>query len=310
MATKSEGTNMRIDNLLSADAYWSVNKELSRKIGIVNTVFLMELVWARKRFKADEFFINSKELCETLGIGDDQRRTSLRTLENLGFISYKKKGTPARYFYIINDEAIFPYFQTTSEPGDTTTRNSADTTTSGPGDTSTYIKKEIKKEINNVYEDTKKPSTEIYDPICPPTDYELAIEIQKSISSHIEKKYGTKPGQDMVSCSEIARRLIGEGLEAKKKNLYEKIQQFEYHSFWGQQTRQMPTPRKLLKAWDQLTPDNVPVYIQKGFTSEQEYKTDVSNRMEEEKRKARRRDETETERQHLTQEELDRIFTI
>lgn len=97
---------MRADDLLSADAFWIINKKLAKEIGLVPTLLLSELLFCRKKFKADEFWVTAPEIEEALGISEDIRRRANKTLLEAGFISQKRKGVPMRWFYTINDQAI------------------------------------------------------------------------------------------------------------------------------------------------------------------------------------------------------------
>lgn len=97
---------MNIESILSSDAHWNVNKTLARKIGILPTVVLMELVFARKKYGQAEFYESVEKIENCLGITRDTRRSAYKQLESLGMINYRKKGNPAKYYYTINDQII------------------------------------------------------------------------------------------------------------------------------------------------------------------------------------------------------------
>ena len=105
----------RIDSILSSDAHWNVNKKLAREIGLVPTILLMELIFCRKKYGEDEFWIQAERLCELVNIGDSQRRDGTKILVDKGFISVVKKGQPARFFYTIHDEKLSEFLFQSSE---------------------------------------------------------------------------------------------------------------------------------------------------------------------------------------------------
>ena len=103
-----------IYNILSRDAFISVNKTLARKIGLIPTVILSELISEQKywtiREQLDEngyFFSTVKNLKENIGIKRGQQDKSIDILIKLGLVSKITKGMPRKRFFKINPYEVF-----------------------------------------------------------------------------------------------------------------------------------------------------------------------------------------------------------
>ena len=100
-------------NTLAADAYWTVNKKISKKVGLVAALLLADLIskysyFARAgQLQPDGAFFNTAENIEIdLGIGKEARISAQKALVKAGFLKVVMKGLPRKNFYYIQDAAI------------------------------------------------------------------------------------------------------------------------------------------------------------------------------------------------------------
>ena len=101
------------EQLLKNQGYVMTYKCLIKELGTVEAVFLSELISKHKYFESRDmldgegyFFCTQKNINESTGI-KRRRLESLRPkLKELGFIDYKRKGTPAKIWYKINYEKV------------------------------------------------------------------------------------------------------------------------------------------------------------------------------------------------------------
>lgn len=143
------------DNLLSQDAFWTVNKKLASILGIECTVLLAELIFKRKQITLDKrieheelyyFYFNSNEIKEKTYISWDRQKKFFDKMEKLGLIKTVKKGLPATKYFYIDDTSIIKLLNQESVKHGNLNQNFTDV----------YInKKEYnKKEFNKVSKDT------------------------------------------------------------------------------------------------------------------------------------------------------------
>lgn len=101
-------TELEIISLLSADAFWSVNKKLARCVGIDNAVFLAELLykyqyWKERNELDDEggFFFTSEDIQKLFNITHKPVARMTKQILDSGLVKIKKRGVPAKnYWYI------------------------------------------------------------------------------------------------------------------------------------------------------------------------------------------------------------------
>lgn len=281
--------------LFSADAFWSVNKYVAKKIGIIPALLYSELIWSKKRFKSDEFFITTKELEDTLGIGSDARRSATKVLVDLGLISVIKKGVPAKYYYVINEEKfddLFCDLPSTSDAVTPSTGHSADGSTSDTEPPSTIIKKDIKKEIKKEIDN----SDESLEPTNPkPENLKEDLKSFPTLRQDFQMMDRSKWFGDNLERIDIVNHAIGRffrvelgkkepekdgyNIERFMKNMlddvcpYEQIWEFLYkfrmNDFWGD--KMTPTAKYIAKSWEQVDVQPLPDWKRYGYKSEFEY---------------------------------------
>jgi DNA-binding transcriptional regulator GbsR (MarR family) len=224
------------EKLFSADAFWNVNKFLAKKIGIVPTILLSELVWSRKRFKSEEFFITAKELEDIIGIGEEARRTALKKLSDLGLIIITAKGVPKRYFYQINDSRLNEIMADTSDE-ETTTLETIEASHSEQENLDTIIKKEINKEIhNNKKEDVVIVEDEKADVNFIQSEFLLCYKEHFPKSMPIKTSFHTATQFSMI-----------EGLT---KDLFRKKMKLYFSNPWRGENKLPYSMEGLLKTWN------------------------------------------------------------
>lgn len=287
---------MKIDSILSSDAHWNVNKAIAKHIGIVPTILLMELIFCRKKYGQDEFYETAEKLEEILGIGEDARRSATKVLVNHGLLTMNRKGTPARWFYILNDDKIFELFSATSDQ-ETPPLKSGNPATSDPGEPVTInknvIKNITKKEEARAFQpDPKQIKDRLDDPFIPSHDFEGSNLVHATLDDNCRTRYHTTIEPDPINCNAIYRKLISDDKEAE---LRERLLQYEY-SWWAEQKKQ-PTAKNVYKSWDQLSPDKIPHYVRKGYKTEAEYT--IAKRNQETALEAERKKQRDKEAEQL-----------
>lgn len=92
---------------LTSSSYWTLNKDLCRKIGLQNTLVLQHFIDLQyKVFGGKEFYQQQDRIQDELGISERQVKQTISFLLNDGFISVEKKGIPAKNFYSISADKI------------------------------------------------------------------------------------------------------------------------------------------------------------------------------------------------------------
>lgn len=107
-------------NLLGQHAHWQINKEIARAVGLDAALLLSDLISKRQYFLlngdlTEGWFFNTQsniELDTTLS--EFQQRKAISKLVGKGFISVEKKGLPARYHFMINDDLLLNFLTTSA----------------------------------------------------------------------------------------------------------------------------------------------------------------------------------------------------
>lgn len=106
-------SNDFVFNILSTDAFLSVNKSISKKIGIIPAIVLSELIseqkyWtSRNELDSDGFFFSTIENIEdNCGIKRSQQDSAIEILLKENLLYKKVKGMPRKRFFKINTDTI------------------------------------------------------------------------------------------------------------------------------------------------------------------------------------------------------------
>jgi hypothetical protein len=128
---------------LTSSSYWTLNKDLCRKIGLQNTLVLQHFIDLQyKLFGGKEFYQQQDRIQDELGISERQVKQTISFLLNEGFISVEKKGIPAKNYYLISEDKI------TSVVRSLQTNQSGQIELTGKDELTSQRKELNKKELN------------------------------------------------------------------------------------------------------------------------------------------------------------------
>jgi len=301
---------MDITSILSQDAHWNVNKHLAKQIGLVPTILLMELIFCRKKYKEEQFYESAAKLEENLCIGEDLRRSATKVLVDKDLISTERKGTPARWYYRLNEPEILKLLSATSDL-ESPPLETGKPATSDRVPPVTINKNEIKN-INKEEREREEPLPQkVKTPEDPfdPVPFHLQPKITNDgwnyneeganlvinfFEDYYQREFKMSSGRIKERKMEASKLYNYLSQEDKIAELKEIILQFEYS--WHGHKCILPkkadspfkaTPAKIIELWEKLSPTNVPHWIREGHTTEREWKNARSQQQEAEKEKAR-----------------------
>jgi DNA-binding transcriptional regulator GbsR (MarR family) len=88
-------------------SFWMVNKTLTKKIGIQQTVILQHLIDLQNNvFGGKEFFQQQERLMEEFNLSRRQISQSIDELITLELITCNKKGVPAKNYYFVQEQKV------------------------------------------------------------------------------------------------------------------------------------------------------------------------------------------------------------
>ncbi len=121
-----------ISKLLSTDGFITVNKTLIRELGLHEAIMIGEMCseynyWEKCNKLEDDMFYSTRDNIEyNTGLSEHLQRKALKTLQEKGIISTKKRGLPAVNYYKIDFDRLLMLLSTSSlknEQQDTETMN-------------------------------------------------------------------------------------------------------------------------------------------------------------------------------------------
>ena len=110
-----------VSKLLSTDGFIAVNKTLIRELGLHEAIILGELCseynyWEKCNKLEDDMFYSTRDNIEyNTGLNEHYQRKALKTLQDAGIITAKRKGLPAVNYYKIDFNKILTLLSTRSE---------------------------------------------------------------------------------------------------------------------------------------------------------------------------------------------------
>jgi len=111
-----------VSETIRADAFIPLNKALLREIGLHNAVFICDLVtkeaYFRKegRLQDDGYFYNTEANRQwDTGLNPNQQRRCVKSLEEMGVLKQKRKGNPAKQYFLIDLVKIGEIIETHAE---------------------------------------------------------------------------------------------------------------------------------------------------------------------------------------------------
>lgn len=95
-----------LNKTLGKNAYWTINKQLVKSIGLEATLILQHIIDLQSVFGKDEIFQAQPEMAKELGITEYAIKNRIVELSKIGLIKVIKKGVPAKNYYSTNDDKI------------------------------------------------------------------------------------------------------------------------------------------------------------------------------------------------------------
>lgn len=95
-----------LSKTLGKHAYWTLNKQLVKTIGLEASLILQHIIDLQNVFEKDEIFQSQPDMAKELGISEYAVKNRIPELVELGLISVIKKGVPCKNYYSTNDDKI------------------------------------------------------------------------------------------------------------------------------------------------------------------------------------------------------------
>lgn len=114
--------NSQISKLLATDSYIQVNKGLIKSLGLHEAILLGELCaeynyWESQNKLEDNMFYSTREnIEENTGLNEHFQRKAMKTLQDAGILTIKRKGVPSKNYYGIDFDKILTSLTTSRTP--------------------------------------------------------------------------------------------------------------------------------------------------------------------------------------------------
>jgi DNA-binding Lrp family transcriptional regulator len=95
-----------LSKTIGKNAYWSLNKQLVRNIGLEATLILQHIIDLQEVFAKNEIFQSQPNMATELGISEYSVKNKIVELNKAGYITIVKKGVPCKNYYSTNDDKI------------------------------------------------------------------------------------------------------------------------------------------------------------------------------------------------------------
>ncbi len=100
----------QLKKIIGAQAYWVINKDLAKDIGLDATLVLQHFIDLQTSFFKDGgFYQQQSGILEDLPITIDYLRKAVKVLQKKGFLSVVKRGVPAKNHYTVHEGYIMSY---------------------------------------------------------------------------------------------------------------------------------------------------------------------------------------------------------
>jgi uncharacterized phage protein (TIGR02220 family) len=103
---------MSLLNIIAGNSYWIINKTLARAIGVETALLYSDLAqaqlyWDKKKGGASKYFFKVEEdIEEDTTLSSHKQRKGRKLLKEAGLLKTKRKGVPAKIYYLIDQECI------------------------------------------------------------------------------------------------------------------------------------------------------------------------------------------------------------
>lgn len=254
--------NGSIDNIiqtLGADAFWMVNKAISRQIGIENAALLSELIskfryWReRGQLQPDgSFFMTQADIIEVMGVSERAAKRMTKSIQECGAVTVKKRGTPAKNHWTINWNFLSKMVSggLTGQYGTVPTGEAGSVPTGEAGTVPTYTKNNDKQQ--NKEKEIAEPSGSLYKSV---------VDLIAKAHETLTREKLTFEGQGKaygVAVKHIMRQ-AGKGTDAEllerirqKVRLYYKLAKSEAQTGKTFYSLQGITPLSIRQHWNKL----------------------------------------------------------
>ena len=121
---------MGILQLLARQNYITYHKTLAKEIGVDEAILFGELC-SMSDLYGEEFFCEQSKLMNDTCLTEYRIRNALKNLQKAGLVSIKKKGLPAKNYYVLNEKNLLKLLErhrTSGAKFDTTGNSNFDTT--------------------------------------------------------------------------------------------------------------------------------------------------------------------------------------
>jgi len=142
---------MKILKLLASKSFIIYSKPIAKLIGKDEAILWGQFCSLYDLFNEDEFYFEQDRMMEDTQFTLHTLRKTTKRLKELGLISIKKKGIPAKYYYKLNENAFFNLISSTTESDSTCDNKNDSTCATGNGSTNNKNRNKNKDENKNIH---------------------------------------------------------------------------------------------------------------------------------------------------------------
>jgi hypothetical protein len=97
---------MKLKKFIGNHSYWTLNKELVKKIGLAETLILQHLIDLQENVFEGAFYQQQDRIGEELSLSDWTVKNGIKTLKEAGLIEVVKRGMPSKNYYKVIEKAV------------------------------------------------------------------------------------------------------------------------------------------------------------------------------------------------------------
>jgi len=98
-----------LKKIIGNNAHWTINKSMSRQIGLTETLVLQHIIDLQSVFERTEIFQPVNEMSDELCLSEYAIKQAVGRLKSLGLIDIKRKSVGYKNFYSVNEEVVLNY---------------------------------------------------------------------------------------------------------------------------------------------------------------------------------------------------------
>ena len=147
---------MNLKKLIGSSAYWTVNKNLAKRLGFNATILLQHLIDIEDAYFAgmDDFYQQVSRLKEELGLSEYEIRVAKKVLIDWELITVTKRGIPAKDHFQLLKDNILKLFTSTGEESEPVLVKNLNDKDKESRETNNLSKLKIKKEEESIEDQT------------------------------------------------------------------------------------------------------------------------------------------------------------